>query len=91
MLVVLLGTADIAFARPVVIVDPAYKEGIIKILLAMLGVAGSTILLTVGLTIYNKFFVPDDVKNYKLGKYSLRSPTDKDEAILMYLTKNKLK
>jgi len=89
ILVVLLCTTNLAFAQPAE--TSALKTGIVKIVLAMLGVGAFTIFISIGLSLYNRFFVPNEIKNYKLGKNSLRSPSDKDEAIIMYLTKNKLK
>ena len=89
ILVVLLCTTNFAFAKP--IASAAFKTGIVKLSLAMLGVFVFTIIMTVGLSLYNRFFVPNEIKNYKLGKHSLRGPSDKDEAIIMYLTKNKLR
>ncbi len=89
ILVVLLCTTNFAFAKTVA--SASLKTGIVKLSLAMLGVVAFTVIMTIGLSIYNRFFVPGEVKNYKLGKYSLRGPSDKDEAIIMYLTKNKLK
>lgn len=88
-LVVLLCTTNLAFAQPAGLA--ALKTGVVKIFLAMLGVGVFTIVISIGLSLYNRFFVPDEVKNYNLSKNSLRSPSDKDEAIIMYLTKNKLK
>ena len=31
------------------------------------------------------------IKDYKLSKDSLRTPNDKDEAVIMFITKNRLK
>lgn len=88
ILVVLLCTTNLAFAAPST--GSGLKSGLVRLTLAMLGVGAFSIIITIGLSLYNRFFVPNDIKNYKLSKNSLRSPSDKDEAIIMYLTKNKL-
>ena len=63
----------------------------VKFGLAMGGVVVFSILLYVGLSIYNKFFVDAKIKNFNLRQDSLRTPTDKDEAIMTFITKNRLK
>jgi hypothetical protein len=67
------------------------KSMITKFSLAMAGVVVFSVVITVGLSLYNKFFVPSQIKDYKLSKDSLRSPSDKDEAVMMFITKNRLK
>ncbi len=86
-LVVLSSTANPAHARN--LLHPHSEMG--KLLLSMIVTVIVFFVLFVVLTIYNKFFVPPEVKNFKLNKNSLRTPQDKEEAILMFLTKNKLK
>ncbi len=90
--VVLLCTTEVAFA---VEKSPELKFAIKTLLtkysLAMLGIVFFMVLITIGLTIYNKFFVASQVKDYKLSKDSLRSPSDNDEAVLMFISKNRLK
>ena len=89
ILVVLFGTTNLAYSAPAV--TTSIKSGIVRLSLAMLGVVAFSVIISIGLSLYNRFFVPSDIKNYKLSKNSLRSPSDKDEAIIMYLAKNKLK
>ncbi len=67
------------------------KFVIMKFGIAMGGVALFSILLFIGLSVYNKFFVDVQIKNFNLRQYSLRTPRDKDEAILGFITKNRLK
>ena len=67
------------------------KTTITKFGLAMFGVLFFSILLYVGLTLYNKLFVAPYVKDVELRDYSLHSPKDKEEAIMMYISKNRLK
>ncbi|MBR1424619.1 hypothetical protein IJ579_03555 [bacterium] len=62
-----------------------------SLLIVMGGVAVFSVLLYIMLSLYNKFFVPPYVKDIKLNENSLRTPTDKDEAIRMFITKNRLK
>lgn len=89
ILVVLFGTANFAYALPSL--PEEVKTIAIKFTLAMLGVVLFSIVISVGLSLYNRFFVPNVVKDYKLNKDSLRTPKDKDEAIMMFITKNRLK
>ncbi len=67
------------------------KPVAVKLGLAMMAVVLFSILLTVGLSLYNKFFVPANVQDCKLNKDSLRTPSDKNEAVMLYITKNGLK
>jgi hypothetical protein len=89
ILVVLFCTTDFAFAKNANL--NAIKLIAVKFTLAMLGIAFFSILLWIGLVLYNKFFVPSQIKDFNLNKNSLRTPQDKDEAILMFITKNRLK
>jgi len=63
----------------------------VKFGLAMGGVVLFSILLYVGLSIYNKFFVDAKIKNFNLRQDSLKTPSDKDEAIMTFITRNRLK
>lgn len=91
MTVVLFCTTEVAFADQDPAVKSALKTIVSKFVLVMLGIFAFTVLMTIGLSIYNRFFVPAQIKDYKLSKDSLRSPLDKDEAVLMFITKNRLK
>ena len=55
------------------------------------GVVLFSLILYFGLALYNKFFVDEQIKDFRLRKDSLRTPSDKDEAIMMFIAKNKLK
>ncbi len=90
VLAVLICTADTVLAQNAY-TFAQIKPYAIKIGIAMFAVMMFSILLTVGLSLYNKFFVASQIKDYKLSKDSLRTPADKDEAIMMYITKNRLK
>lgn len=59
--------------------------------LAMGGVLVFSILLYLGLSIYNKYFVDEQIKDFNLRKDSLRPPRDVDEAIMMFIAKNRMK
>lgn len=89
ILVVLFCTTNFAFAQNSPIAG--IKTIAVKFTLAMIGVALFSILIFVGLSLYNKFFVASQIKDYKIGKDSLRTPSDVDEAIKMFITKNRLK
>ena len=70
---------------------PTMKFIMTKFGIAMIGVMAFSLLLYVGLSLYNKFFVEEQIKDFKLRKDSLRTPSDKDEAVMMFIAKNKLK
>ena len=90
--VVLLCTTEFAYA---IEQSPetklAIKTMVTKFSLAMIGVVVFSIVISLGLSLYNRFFVSSQIKDYKLSKDSLRSPNDKDEAVMMFITKNMLK
>ena len=90
--VVLLSTTEVAYA---VEQSPemklAIKTMVTKFSLAMIGVVVFSIVISIGLSLYNKFFVSSQIKDFKLSKDSLRTPNDKDEAVIMFITKNRLK
>ena len=90
--VVLLCTTEFAYA---IEQSPetklAIKTMVTKFSLAMIGVVVFSIVISLGLSLYNRFFVSSQIKDYKLSKDSLRSPNDKDEAVMMFITKNRLK
>ncbi|MCM1338139.1 MAG: hypothetical protein NC191_00525 [Muribaculaceae bacterium] len=86
-LAVLFCTADVAFAAPTLPAE--LKTMITKFSLAMGGVVVFSIIISVGLSLYNKFFVANQIKDFKLSKDSLKTPSDTDEAIMSFITKNK--
>lgn len=68
----------------------ALKPSIVKFSLVLLAIVFFMMLIYIGLSVYNRFFVESKFKDYKLKKYSLDSASDTDEAILNYISKNKL-
>ncbi len=85
-------TEDLASHVPDVqnTVAESKSDTIIKFVIAMVGVMLSSIVIYLGLTIYNKFFVdkslfpnngPDDVLN---------TPKSVDEAVTFFIKRNKL-
>ncbi|MDY6310718.1 MAG: hypothetical protein SPL73_08175 [Cyanobacteriota bacterium] len=70
---------------------PSGKELVSKFGMAMAGVMVFSFVIYLGLSVYNKFFVEEQIKDFKLRKDSLRTPTDKDEAVMMYIAKNRLR
>ena len=67
------------------------SPSISKLLLVMIGIIFFLGLIFIGLTIYNKYFIAKNLANYHLKKYNLADSVDKDDAILNYVTKNKLR
>lgn len=85
----ILFSANISYA-----VSPklsSLKTPITKFALVMFGIIFMTMLIYIGLAIYNKIFVSNKIKNYELNKYNLDEPLDKDDAIVKFITKNNLK
>ena len=72
-------------------IHPELKVIIAKFSIAMIGVALFSILIYFGLSLYNKFFVSDNIKDVSKKDISLSSPRDKNEAILNFIYKNRLK
>ncbi len=89
ILAVFFSTANFAFA--VDINRAILKAGIIKYSTVLCAIVITSVVLTVGLSVYNRFFVHSQIKDYKLNRDSLKAPSDKDEAILMFISKNRLK
>ena len=86
-LVVLMCTTNVCYA---ISFHPA-KATLMKYLFVMFGIGVATVVMFVGLSIYNKFFVSTQIKDYNLNKDSLKSASAKDEAVMMFLNKNRLK
>lgn len=89
LLAVLFCTANCALAQGITFAQ--IKPMAVKLGLAMFAVVLFSILLSVSLSLYNKFIVSTRIKDYKINKDSLKTPSDKDEAVMMYITKNRLK
>ena len=66
------------------------KQLVEKYLTAVIIVGAFFILVTIGLTIYNKFFVKVKIDNDEIDTSLLDTPTDKDSALKRYITSNKL-
>lgn len=83
---VILITALPGYCAPTV----SIKQAAIKFLLAMGGVALSSIIIFAGLSIYNKFFV--EHKSISFNKEdSLSTPDNVDDAVNFFIRKNKLR
>ncbi len=67
------------------------SEPVSNYTLVLFGIVFFTVMLFVGLSLYNRFFVSQKIKDYKLNRYSLADSTDEDDAVLTYITKNKLR
>lgn len=72
-------------------ITPEMKVVITKFGLAMAGVVAFSLILYIGLSLYNRFFVGEQIKDFNLRKDSLRTPSDKDEAVMMFIAKNRLR
>lgn len=59
-----------------------------KFLLAMGGVVLSSIIIFVGLTVYNKFFV--NVNKHSVEEEILKTPKNIDEAVKFFIQRNRL-
>lgn len=89
ILVVLLCTANTVFASNVAY--SSIKTTAVKFILVMMVIVIFSIIIFVGLALYNKFFVSPQIKDYEMNKHSLRTPRDEDEALVMFISKNRLK
>ncbi len=90
ILVVFLCTTNFAYAinKPHL---SAMKTIAVKFSLAMLGVVLFSIIMWLGLSFYNRYFVAKQIKDFKMSQDSLRTPLDNDEAVKMFITKNRLR
>ena len=61
-----------------------------KFSISMLGIAAFSVVIFLGLTFYNRFFVSRKINNYTLKENSLKSPETVSEALYMFIEKNKL-
>jgi len=85
--VLLCGTDTVFAAGKLAMIKPVA----IKYSLAMAAILFFSLLIYVGLSLYNRFFVPMHIKDFKFGESSLRVPSDKDNAILAFIRKNRLR
>lgn len=88
ILVVLFCTTNFAYANIPHL--SAIKTIAVKYSIVIAAVVGFSILLCFGLSIYNKFFVAAHLKDKDFENSSLKSPTDIDAAIRMFISKNRL-
>lgn len=84
-----IASVNTAYAIPKKLMP--YKSSISGFMLVMIGIVFFLGLIFIGLSIYNKYFVSKSITEYKLRKYNLADSVDKDDAILNYVTKNKLR
>jgi len=81
--------ADAVYALPEKL--KPLESSISNFSMVMLVILLFLVILFVGLTIYNKIFISAKLSDYELRKYNLADSVDKDDAILNYVTKNKLR
>ena len=70
--------------------DQSKADAIAKFLIAMGGVALSSIAIFLGLTIYNKFFVDKKLFEPNNPDDALNTPKTVEEAVTLYIKRNKL-
>lgn len=89
VLAVLFCTANTAFSKPVF--NPAIKVVAEKYGITMLAILVFSFVIYLGLTVYNRFFVIPRIKDSNINSDSLRTPSDKEDAIISFLTRNRLR
>ena len=85
-LTVQLCTVGVVCAAESTVKSYAAKYGVV-----MFAIVFFSVIIYTGLTIYNKFFVPDRLKDYSFEKDSLHSPIDREDAIYKFIKRNRLK
>lgn len=83
--VTLILTANAAYSMPL-----AVKTSIVKFSLAMAGVAVSSLIIYLGLSVYNRIRENIQVE-LSPEEEILKTPKSKDEAVKFYIKKNKLR
>ncbi len=68
--------------------NTAMTTTITKFALAMGGVVLSSLIIFIGLTVYNKFFVK--IRKHSIEEEILRTPKTVDDAVNFFIHKNKL-
>ena len=68
----------------------ALQTLIAKFSISMLGIVVFSLVIFLGLSFYNRFFVSQKIKTYTLKENSLKSPESIEEALYMFIEKNKL-
>ncbi len=63
---------------------------IVKFAITMIGVILSSVVIWLGLLIYNKFFVKSSIRRISLEDDVLRTPKTIEEAVTFFIKKNKL-
>lgn len=89
ILVVLFCTTNFAYAKVPHL--HTVKTIAVRYSIVIAAIVSFSILLCVGLSVYNKFFVSAHLKDKNLENASLKSPTDVEDAIRMFIAKNRLK
>ena len=77
-------------ANAVQTAEQSKSDAIVKFLIAMGGVALSSIVIFLGLTIYNKFFVDKKLFEPNNPDDALNTPATVEEAVTLYIKRNKL-
>lgn len=89
ILVVLLSTTNIAYAHGARL--RAMKPMIEKYAIVMIAIAIASIVLFVGLSLYNRMLALKQLSKFKEANTSLKTPESVQDSITMYITKNRLK
>ncbi len=62
-----------------------------KFVVTMLGVILSSVIIWAGLSLYNKFFVKNNLRNASMPEDNLNTPKTIEEAVTLFIKRNKLK
>ena len=84
-----LSSANACYSIPEKLIP--LKSSISDFILVLFGIIFFLGIIFIGLSVYNKVFISNKMKDYELKKYNLADSVDKDDAILNYVTKNKLR
>ena len=85
LVAVILITALPAYCEPTTVVN----NTITKFLYAMGGVVASSLIIYLGLTVYNRFFIKKSAWHPENNEFS--APTSTDEAIVSFIKRNRLR
>ncbi len=71
--------------------DTGISLTLTKFIITMVGVLLSSIVIWLGLTIYNKFFVKNRFKQASIEDDTMNTPKTIEEAVTFFIKKNRLK
>lgn len=89
ILVVLFSTTNFAYAHGARL--RAMKPMFEKYAIAMLAIVIASLVLFIGLSVYNRLLSLKQLKKFRNVNESLKTPETVEDAVTMYITKNRLK